>query len=286
MLNRDEMIRLQSDSHELIETKYFRTCKDYVLHLIHARAYEYAADMAAGKSALDLGCNTGYGSRILAGRAAAVAGVDVSPRAIELARANGGDIDFQVIDGRSLPFRDAAFNLIVSFQVIEHIVDYSAYIGEMQRVLAPGGTVLFTTPNGPLRLHPGMQPWNPFHVREFSHTELEELLQRYFPRVKLLGLFAREPLYSFEKQRVALIRERARLKQNPELNPIARWLRIMVLKLRASISKRSYGSVRRFQDRYSTQDLYYAESDLPAALDLLAVCQVSLDPAIDEARVR
>ena len=277
MLSHEEMIALQAEKHEVIEPETFRNNKDFVLHLIHTRAYEQAALYAAEKKVLDLGCNTGYGSRILKAAGADVTGVDVSPEAIAIARKKYGPagIEFLCTDGGRLPFAERSFDLVTSFQVIEHLVDQTQFLEEIQRVIKPGGRVILTTPNGPLRLHPGTRPWNPFHVREFSADELHRLLRGYFPKVEMLGLFAVKPLYSVEYERIRIIRERARIKQSPEGASLAGRIKLFLLHLEAEFRKKSHNLNRQFQKRYTSRDLYYKRENLDAALDLMAVCTVA-----------
>lgn len=163
MLTHEEMIGIQAETHDLITTT-FRSVEEYVLQLVQTYAYVTASRVVKNKKVLDLGCNTGYGTRILFDLAKQIVGVDVSENAISFAKNEYGHlgITFKQIDGKRLPFDDDTFDVIASFQVIEHIVDHSKYIGEIQRVLAPNGVVLFTTPNALLRLDPGMKPWNQF----------------------------------------------------------------------------------------------------------------------------
>ena len=134
MLSHEEMVSLQAEKHEIIEPEKFASNKDFVLHLIHARAYEQAALYAAGKDVLDLGCNTGYGTRVIKASGARVVGVDVSPEAIDIARRQYGPagIEFHCIDGRRLPFADRSFDVITCFQVIEHIVDLQQFLAEIR----------------------------------------------------------------------------------------------------------------------------------------------------------
>jgi len=186
MLSHEEMIGFQAEKHDLIDTHNFQSREEYVLHLIHTFAYVQASRLAENKKILDLGCNTGYGSEILFNSAKKVVGVDFSENAISTANNQYGHlgINFKLIDGKQLPFEDNEFNMIVSCQVIEHIVDYKVYINELKRVLSPNGIVIFTTPNALLRLDPGMKPWNKFHVCEFNHSELDSLLNTFFSEVK------------------------------------------------------------------------------------------------------
>jgi SAM-dependent methyltransferase len=274
VLSHEEMIKLQAEKHEIIEPGKFSSNRDFVLHLIHTRAYEQAAMYTAEKDVLDLGCNTGYGSRIIKASGARVTGVDVSPEAIDIARKKYGPsgIEFLCVDGRGMPFADRSFDVITSFQVIEHIIDLAQFIAEIKRVLRPGGRVIFTTPNGPMRLHPGTKPWNQFHVREYSAEDLKALLVRYFPKVEILGLFAVKPIYNVEYERIRILRERARIKQSPEgASPAAR-IKLFLLHLQAEIGKKIHNLDKRFQQRYTSRDLYYKRDHLDVALDLMAVC--------------
>jgi SAM-dependent methyltransferase len=274
------MISLQAERRETVEPGKFSGNRDFVLHLIRTRAYEQAALYTAEKDVLDLGCHTGYGTRIIRVSGARVTGVDVSPEAIDIAREkySSSGIEFLRLDGRSLPFADRSFDIVTTFKVIEYITDHAQFFAEIRRVLRPGGRVILTTPNAPMRLHPGTKPWNHFHVREYSAEELKALLVRYFPKVEILGLFAVKPIYNVEYERIRFLRERARIRQSPEgASPAAR-IQLFLLHLQAEIGKKIHNLDRRFQQRYTSRDLYYKRDHLDVALDLMAVC--ALDGAV------
>lgn len=292
MISHESMVKLQAEKHELVKTEEFHSKEEYVLHLIHKIAYEKVAKLAVDKTVLDLGCNNGYGSSIINEFSDDVTGVDVSQEAIQVANSlyGQGGIKFQVIDGNRLPFADKKFDLIVSFQVIEHIVDYQNYFSEIKRVLSPDGMVVFSTPNALLRLDPGMKPWNPFHVREFSASELKKLLVEYFLGADLYGLFGNEPLYSIEFNRVKKARDNARKKFEQEkrlLNGIKYFVRsqakrflpnYLVDKIRNIRNAQTKATMHvpcldnEFQINNTTNDLYYSSKNLDSALDLLAIC--------------
>ena len=67
-----------------------------------------------------------------------------------------------------MPFADASFGAVLSFQVIEHLDRPDAYLAEASRVLAPGGVLLLATPDRATRLYSWQQPWNRFHVTEYD----------------------------------------------------------------------------------------------------------------------
>jgi 2-polyprenyl-6-hydroxyphenyl methylase/3-demethylubiquinone-9 3-methyltransferase len=104
-----------------------------------------------GRRVLDLGCGGGFMSEALAARGARVVGVDPSRGALEAARRHaagqGLEIDYLAGAGEAIPLADASVDLVVCVDVLEHVADVGRTVGEVARVLAPGGTFLFDTVN-------------------------------------------------------------------------------------------------------------------------------------------
>jgi SAM-dependent methyltransferase len=147
----------------------------------HLARYAWAAQFASGRRVLDAACGEAYGSRILAEAGAAeVVGVDLDERVIAAARAARPDISFEVADLRQLPFGDAEFDLIVSFETIEHVPDPEVVLDEFRRLLRPGGLLALSTPNRDV-----YTPGNPFHLRELTPSELEDELGSRFESFRL-----------------------------------------------------------------------------------------------------
>lgn len=284
MRTHDDMVEFHVENQNEIEIDKFNTKEELVLHMIHSFAYERAASLCYGKVVLDLGCNVGYGSRILSLSAEKVIGVDVSQKSIQSAkeRFESINLEFFQIDGKTLPFEDDTFDLVVSCQVIEHIVDYDQYIGEICRILKPNGIVLFTTPNSLIRLDPGMKPWYEFHVREFTPNELNETLKLNFSNVKIYGLVAEEPIHSIELNRVTALKNYAKFGEKPPG---------LSEKIKGLLPDRTVEVIRRLKhkllngslssgvtsDAVSIENIlsseFYYSCDKPDSwLDLLAVC--------------
>lgn len=264
--------------HDIVPTERFESVEQYCVYLMHLKAYQEASEVAHGATVLDCGCNNGYGTAHLSRVAERVVGVDVSDRAIDEARSRhgGGNREFRVVDGLTLPFADDSFDLAVSFQVIEHVGDYGPYLSEIRRVLRPSGTALFTTPNRLVRLDPGMPPWNSFHVREFSAEELEELLRGVFDRVTVKGLVETVPppsVYSVEMGRVTRVKKKNQ--QWGGLRPTLRgafpFLGRVGQLLRSHRSSRDLSAAERAA--YSTDQVRYSEEHLGRAVDLMAICR-------------
>jgi SAM-dependent methyltransferase len=97
------------------------------------------------------------------------------------------DVVLCVGDGTRLPLRSQSFSVVTSFETVEHIQEDEAFVGELARVLKPGGTLFLSTPNGSQSLSGGENPSNPFHVREYAPDELVVLLGKHFRHVDLRG---------------------------------------------------------------------------------------------------
>ena len=168
----------------------------------HEAAYRIAEARLPQGAVLELGSGTGYGAASLAAHRAAVIALDrVAPL-----RASRGRAHFVRADLNGIPLRRGAFQLVVSFQVIEHLKDTGPYLDAMARVLAPGGSVLITTPN--VRMSDGV---NPYHVHEYRADELGKLLRTRFADVELRGVGASAPVRAYLEARSDRIRRIMRL---------------------------------------------------------------------------
>lgn len=153
----------------------------------HKLTYEYALQFVEGKTVLDAGCGTGYGSNMLASRARRVTAVDLSADAIDYCRTHSAapNLDFVQMDVTQLGFH-RVFDVAVSFQVIEHLPDPGAFLSGLKQAVVPGGTIILATPNA--RSPRTGDAANPFHCSEMNYDELHALLSAHFPAFKILGI--------------------------------------------------------------------------------------------------
>jgi SAM-dependent methyltransferase len=187
------------------------SCSDpisYLIYCCHTATYDFARAQLSGR-VLDFGCGTGYGTRRLADNVASVVGVDVGRGAIEYARTTycHPNLDYRAIDPSSpLPFDDASFDAVVSFQVIEHVADPVGYLQEMRRVLRPGGCAMVATPDRTTRLFAHQRPWNEFHLVEYDAAGLEALIAPIFPELTMQYLHAADEVAQLELDRTRRLR--------------------------------------------------------------------------------
>jgi SAM-dependent methyltransferase len=215
----------------------------------HLAVYEWIAARVAGATVVDLACGEGYGSDVLATRAAEVVGVDANPEAYEHARLRyrRSNLRFEraLVESYTEP-RDA----IVFLQTIEHVEEPGALLAGFARV-APVSYV--STPNRLTLAPPGAEKSaNPWHLREYTAAEYRALVAPHFDSVEIYGVFH------------------------------DRKLRVHEFAIRGGWDRvhRSLGLTKRFYDWFvpaiAASDFairHESDCDLNRALDFLAVCR-------------
>lgn len=197
-------MNLEPTGERMIVEEYHSTAQDHLIYLMHVAGYAFAEHYTRGKRVLDYGCGSGYGAARIAETAAYVQAVDVAQDAIDHARTRfvRSNLSFsRVTPDAALDFEDAAFDVVLSFQVFEHVADTSHYLAEIRRVLAPGGHLILITPDRSTRLFPLQRPWNRWHLREYSQKRLRLELERFFSQIEILGMSARYEIIDIEIRR-------------------------------------------------------------------------------------
>jgi SAM-dependent methyltransferase len=153
----------------------------------HWHRYVFVRGLAAGKRVLDAACGEGYGSALLAEIAADVVGVDIDAESIAHARvryASKPHLRYERADATNLPFADRVFDLVVSFETLEHLAAQEQLLAGFARVLAADGILAISSPDK--RTYSELAGFrNEFHVRELYRGELLSLLAPHFPHVRL-----------------------------------------------------------------------------------------------------
>lgn len=218
----------------------------------HLVVYEWIAAQLSGARVIDMACGEGYGTDVLAGRAAAAVGVDANPEAHEHARLRYRRENVRFARDLVSSFSEAA-DAVVFLQTIEHVEAPGAVLEHFRSLVGPRGRVFLSTPNV-LTLAPKGAPrsGNPWHVHEYRAEEFEALCRAHFATVEMHGLY------------------HARKLRAHELALRAGWDR---LHRRLGLTDRFYGW---FTPAIEVSDFALrpaGEANLDGALDFVAVCR-------------
>ncbi len=157
----------------------------------HIERYIFAVDYTKDKIVLDVACGTGYGiTHISKHGALAAVGVDFSMESLSYAGQRYGKhapVSLVCADAIRLPFGDNSFDVIVSFETIEHLSQYPSFLEESRRLLNNDGLFICSTPNKKIFSPNVSKPPNPFHVIEFMPEEFSLLVRRYYTDITIYG---------------------------------------------------------------------------------------------------
>lgn len=153
----------------------------------HYHRYMAIQDLVKDKRVLDAACGEGYGADILAKYASEVIGIDICQESIEWAAQNytKENLEFQISSIEKLPFSDNSFDVVVSFETIEHVNEeiQNSFLKEIARVLKKDGVLLISTPNKEVTSKE--EGINHFHIKEFYKEEFKQFLSTQFAYVNL-----------------------------------------------------------------------------------------------------
>jgi len=240
---------------------------------VHVSRYLYAASHVRGRRVLDVACGTGYGLSVLGAEARTVVGADADLGSARTARhgTTGAPHAVLVSDGAQLPFGDGTFEVVTSFETLEHLCDRDSFLDEIRRVLAPGGVLILSTPNALYTEPVNGVPRNRFHVHEYTPDELASALTARFARVELRGQvlsprFVVSPFWDDQqKMPKALGRQSALL--------LWRMLNRLPAALRDAVSRAVWGH-RLIPDEHD----YEFPAEVGLAPVVVAICHVCAGP--------
>lgn len=158
--------------------------------------YTLAAPYVAGKRVCDIACGAGYGSCFLSQCARQVVGMDISQETVFWAKKHfkRSNLSFLQGDGtQPWPLRQS-FQVVVSFETLEHTVCPEAFLEQIHDHLEPGGTLIMSVPNGP---RDKQRHQNPYHRHHFTSNQLESLIGRFFPEPRYFSQCYQKDLYHY-----------------------------------------------------------------------------------------
>ncbi len=145
----------------------------------HWARYKYAVQFVKGKKVLDVACGAGYGSALFAETAESVIGGDISSETIAYCRSNYSAPRFFVFNICDIPYPENSYDIVVSFETIEHVKDGRLFLSEIIRVLKDDGQLIISCPLGG-------DCGNPYHLTYYQKGTFELVLRKYFNEVKML----------------------------------------------------------------------------------------------------
>lgn len=182
--------------------------EDKKLAIEHLQRYKSITGLVEGKRVVDIACGEGYGTAILADKAAEIVGIDIDSGAVKRAqdKYNRTNLSYRVGSVEHIPEEAASVDVIVSFETIEHVSQklQQAFLRECARVLKPDGILIMSTPNKEI-YSDRYNYFNEYHVHEFYYEEFLHFLQQKFAHVKV---------YNQAFQVVSLLNDCANNEQN------------------------------------------------------------------------
>ncbi|MBD3384037.1 methyltransferase domain-containing protein [candidate division KSB1 bacterium] len=215
----------------------------------HLFAYRYLLPSVSNKSVLDIGCGTGYGSYILSGKAVSVVAVDYDKDAIDYCREHyqNTNLKYLEMDAKQIELNEK-FDIIVSFQMIEHLTQPKEFLVSIKRLLKSNGLVFISTPNVQKPDHEKNK--NPFHHHEMNDAQFRDLLSGVFTSVEILGI-----TYASE-------------------NKLRKWLGKMPFYKWGRYLKRNSKIKKIAGQALSMTEFKVVTDDIVNSADLLAICHI------------
>lgn len=166
--------------------EYFSDSCDEIVRE-HEDRYSSISKLVADKVVLDAACGAGYGSFEISKYAKKVRGIDISSDSIQYAKNNysSENLKFNVASVTEMPFPDDEFDVVVSFETIEHIDENQQllFLKEIKRVLKENGVLIISTPDK-LNYSDKKNYKNEFHIKEFYENEYHTFLSSFFKNIE------------------------------------------------------------------------------------------------------
>lgn len=155
------------------------------IQLEHYHRYHAIKTIVKDKIVLDIASGEGYGSYFLSKYAKKVIGVDISKETIKHAKSKYNNQNLEYIHGdvTNIPLEENIFDIVVSFETLEHHDKHEEMLKEVKRVLKDNGALIISTPDK-TNYNSTLNEQNEFHIKELETEEFKDLMGRFFDYTK------------------------------------------------------------------------------------------------------
>jgi 2-polyprenyl-3-methyl-5-hydroxy-6-metoxy-1,4-benzoquinol methylase len=147
----------------------------------HRDRYKLVCQYSPNCDVLDIACGVGYGSKMMAkeGNARTVLGCDLNQDAVRYARhrQTHENLEFKVANAEVF-LNENAYDLIVSFETIEHLPNPHNFLDNVRENLKKDGLFIVSTPISAVELD--TNPSNPYHIQEWGFLQFQEEISQFF----------------------------------------------------------------------------------------------------------
>ena len=147
----------------------------------HWHRYHFVKNLVKDKYVCDIACGEGYGSALISSVAKAVVGVDIDKETVQSAKKKYqafSNLKFVTNNALQTQFKNDEFDVVVSFETLEHLVEHNELLTEFKRILKPNGLLIISTPDK--NAHSDSDVENHYHEKELTLKEFDDLMNRYF----------------------------------------------------------------------------------------------------------
>lgn len=178
----------------------------------HIERYNFALNYCRNKNVLDIACGIGYGSKILkSNKSKKIVSADISSKALSIANKLAKS-NYILMDASTMSLIEGTFDVVCSFETIEHLKNHQKFLEEIKRVLRPNGILIISTPTKEFWSPYSDKPANPFHMKEFSIKEFYKIIQNNFKIINIYGQelsgLKRFIMYPYEKITQKMFRDK------------------------------------------------------------------------------
>lgn len=163
-------------SYKAISDNLDKELKGYKKLGNHVKRYKFASKYCKGLKVLEVGCGYGFGALLLNGEAEYV-GVDIDHEAIKWANGHINKGRFFLLENLEEMYSSAYFDIVISFEVIEHVSDPKNLLNILKSNAKPNGKIIVSTPNGYYSHHIQAKFRSPYHIDEYNALELLNIIE-------------------------------------------------------------------------------------------------------------